>query len=232
MAPNCGRSRLAFGSTPDRLRHAAFPAQWRQPGACPLWRILGDRARTVWIDTDCATLRSDAPGSLRDAAIFVMSAPMWASFGALLDSVRSSEPSFVGLHGATVYQYLPRHPDLWAVFNTYMTTQSQLHNAAIVDAYDFSGVRTLVDVGRGHGATPAAVLSGYPTMKGILFDLPEVVGQTERLAIAGQSDRCQVIGGDMLSSVPAGGDAYMIKRVMMDKIDSDAEIILATVSRS
>lgn len=30
----------------------------------------------------------------------------------------------------------------------------------------------------------------------------------------------------MLRSIPAGGDAYMIKRVMMDKIDSDAETIL------
>jgi hypothetical protein len=33
-----------------------------------------------------ATLRSDAPASLRDAAIFVMSHPLWRSFGAILDT--------------------------------------------------------------------------------------------------------------------------------------------------
>jgi hypothetical protein len=173
-----------------------------------------------------ATLRSDTPDSLRDAAIFVMSAPMWATCGALLDTLRSGEPSFVGLHNATVYQYLAKHPELGAVFNRYMTTQSNLHNAAIVDAYDFSRVRTLVDVGGGHGATLAAVLRRYPTMKGILFDLPEVVIMSERLETSDLADRCEVVGGDMLHSVPAGGDAYMIKRVMMDKTDSDAETIL------
>jgi O-methyltransferase domain len=173
-----------------------------------------------------ATLRSDVPDSLRSAAIFAMSAPIWASCGTLLDSLRRGEPSFVGLHNATVYQYLPKHPELWAVFNNYMTTQSNLHNAAIVDAYDFSGMRTLVDVGGGHGATLAAVLRRYPTMKGILFDLPEVVIDSARLETSKFSNRCEIIGGDMLRSVPAGGDAYMIKRVMMDKIDRDAETIL------
>jgi hypothetical protein len=173
-----------------------------------------------------ATLRSDVPGSLRDAAIFVMSAPMRASCGALLESLRTGQPSFVGLHNATIYQYLPQHPDLWAVFNSYMTTQSKLHNAAIVDAYDFSGLQTLVDVGGGHGATLAAVLRRYPTMKGVLFDLPEVVSQSARLETSDVIDRCVTVGGDMLRSVPAGGDVYMIKRVMMDKTDSDAELIL------
>ena len=77
---------------------------------------------------------------------------------ALLDTLRSSAPSFVRLHDATVYEYLAKNPELGAVFNRYMTTQSNLHNAAIVDACDFSEVRTLVDVGGGHGATLAAVL--------------------------------------------------------------------------
>jgi len=172
------------------------------------------------------TLRSDAPHSLRDAAIFVMSPPMWTSCGALLDTLRSGKPSFVELHNATVYQYLAKHPELAAVFNRYMTAQSNLHNAAVVDAYDFSGIRTLVDVGGGHGATLAAVLRRYPTMKGILFDLPEVVSTSARLEISDLADRCEAAAGDMLHSVPAGGDAYMIKRVMMDKTDGDAETIL------
>jgi hypothetical protein len=171
-----------------------------------------------------ATLRSDAPDSLRHAAIFVMSAPMWATCGALLDTLRSSAPSFVGLHDATVYEYLAKNPELGAVFNRYMTTQSNLHNAAIVDAYDFSEVRTLVDVGGGHGATLAAVLRRHPSVRGILFDLPEVVATSARLEMSDLADRCEVTEGDMLHSVPAGGDVYMIKRVMMDKTDSDAEI--------
>jgi len=45
-----------------------------------------------------------------------------------------------------------------------------------------------------------------------------------RLEMSDLADRCEVTEGDMLHSVPAGGDVYMIKRVMMDKTDSDAEI--------
>jgi hypothetical protein len=173
-----------------------------------------------------ATLRSDAPDSLRDRAIIRMSAPMWAACGTLLDAVRSGEPSFVRLHNATFYEYLAEHPDLLAVFNRSMTAQSHQHNTAIVEAYDFSGIRMLVDVGGGQGATLAAVLRRYPAMRGILFDLPEVAAATTWLETSDLADRCEVVGGDMLQSVPAGGDAYMIKRVMMDKSDRAAETVL------
>jgi hypothetical protein len=173
-----------------------------------------------------ATLRSDTPDSIRDAAIFMMSAPLWASCGSLLDTLRDGEPAFVKLHNTTVYQYLADHPAAAAVFNRFMATQSNLHNAAIVDAYDFSGIRTLVDVGGGHGATLAAVLHRYPSVKGILFDLPEVIA-TSRAEMSGLAGRCEIVGGDMLRAVPVGGDAYMIKRVMMDRFDDDAKIILS-----
>jgi O-methyltransferase domain len=171
------------------------------------------------------TLRSDAPDSLRDKAIFEISAPIWLAWGSLLDALRSGSPSFPQLHHATIYEYLAEHAELGAVFNRFMTAQSNLHNAAIVDAYDFSGVRTLVDVGGGHGATLAAVLQRYPTMKGILFDLPGVAA-TARFEASDFAGRCDAVGGNMLQSVPPGGDAYLIKRVMMDKTDADAVIVL------
>jgi hypothetical protein len=172
-----------------------------------------------------ATLRSDVPASLRDAAIFVMSPPIWRSIGTLLDTLRSGDPVFVSLHKASIYEWIARDTELGSVFHGFMTTQSNMHNAAIVDAYDFSGVGTIVDVGGGHGATLAAILRRYPTMKGILFDLPEVVAAA-RLDASDITGRCEVVGGDMLHSVPAGGDVYMIKRVIMDRRDNDAKTIM------
>ena len=65
--------------------------------------------------------------------------------------------------------------------------------------------------------------SDIPTMTGILFDLPEVVASARWEASEG---RCKVIGGDMLQSVPTGGDVYLIKRVMMDKTDEEAITVL------
>jgi O-methyltransferase len=171
------------------------------------------------------TLRSDVSNSLRDKAIFEISAPMWSAWGSFIDALRSGAPSFPRVHNATVYEYLAKHAELGVVFNRFMTAQSNLHNAAIVDSYDFSGVRTVVDVGGGHGATLTAVLERYPTMKGILFDLPEVV-TTARFEASDVAARCEVVGGNMLQSIPAGGDAYVIKRVMMDKTDDEAITVL------
>jgi O-methyltransferase len=46
------------------------------------------------------------------------------------------------------------------------------------------------------------------------------------LSTAGLRDRCAIIGGDMLESVPAGADLYMIKRVLMIWGDDDAIQVL------
>ena len=178
-----------------------------------------------------ATLRSNVPDSMRDKAIFETSPALWAAAGGLLDTVRDGAPSFPRLHDASIYQYLAGNADLGAAFNRYMTAQSNRHNAAIVDAYDFENVLTLIDVGGGHGATLAAVLRRYPAMHGVLFDLPEVVTTTlfEELDMA---DRCEARGGDMLREIPTGGDAYIIKRVMMDKTDEDAVMVLRNCRES
>ena len=50
--------------------------------------------------------------------------------------------------------------------------------AAMLEAYDFSGVITLADIGGGNGSLLSAVLGQYPQMRGILFDLPGVAGRT------------------------------------------------------
>ena len=172
-----------------------------------------------------ATLRSDAPDSVRDMAIFMASAPMWQSWGSLLDSLMAGEPSFPRLYDASLYQYLTEHVDLGAVFNRFMTAQSNLHNAAVVEAYDFSGIQKLIDIGGGHGGTLNAILARYPQMKGVAFDLPEVVA-TANPESSGLAERCQFIGGNMLESVPAGGDCYVIKRVLMDHTDEEAIAVL------
>jgi hypothetical protein len=50
-----------------------------------------------------------------------------------------------------------------------MTAQSKLHNDAVVEAYDFARIQTLIDVGGGHGAALNAILARYPQMKGVCF---------------------------------------------------------------
>jgi precorrin-6B methylase 2 len=173
-----------------------------------------------------ATLRSEGAGSVRDWALYVGAPAIWQALQRLGDTVRTGEPSFVLAHGMPVYEYMAEHPALGGVFDRWMTQQSDAHNAAIVSAYDFSPFHTVADIGGGQGSTLAAILRGNPTQRGILFDVPKVVAHTAPLAAAGVADRCDVVGGDMMEALPAGADAYVIKRVLMIFGDEQAIRVL------
>ena len=61
----------------------------------------------------------------------------------------------------------------------------------MVDAYDFSPFKTIVDVGGSYGTLLAAILRRHPAARGILFDQPHVVAAAgEQLAAAGVAERC------------------------------------------
>lgn len=173
-----------------------------------------------------ATLRSDRPDSVRDWALCVGARQPWEAWGRLRETVMSGEPGFVLAHGMPTYQYLARHPELGALFDRWMTRQSEQHNAALVAAYDFSPFQTLADLGGGQGSTLAAILRANPSLRGILMDRPQVVADLTPLEAAGVADRCEVVAGDILAGVPGGVDAYLIKRVLMIWGDEPAVQVL------
>ena len=173
-----------------------------------------------------ATLRSDVTDSVRDRALFYGAPEMWPVWGDLRAAVMTGCSAFEHTHGQPFYDYLVEHPGVGAPFNRYMTTTSLQHNAGVLAAYDFAAVGTLVDVGGGHGATLAAVLQRYPALRGVLLDRPDVAGRGGVLEAAGVAGRCTVVGGDMLAGVPGGGDAYLVKWVLMDRPDDVAVRLL------
>jgi predicted O-methyltransferase YrrM len=108
-----------------------------------------------------------------------------------------------------------------------MTGRAASADVAIASDYDFSDVRTIVDVGGGHGLMLAAILRAWPQMRGVLLDRPSVAeGARERVAAAGLADRCQVLGGDFFESVPSGSDCYVLANVIHDWDDDRAVAIL------
>jgi hypothetical protein len=108
-----------------------------------------------------------------------------------------------------------------------MTNFSAAVSAAVVNAYDFSGIRKLVDVGGGHGLLLASILEKYPQMRGVLFDAPSVFeGAKEVIEAQGVGGRCEAVGGDFFASVPAGSDAYIMKHIIHDWDDERALTIL------
>jgi hypothetical protein len=172
-------------------------------------------------------LRTDVPGSFHGVARFVGSVAQWEAWGDLRYSIQTGESAFRHRFGMGLFEYQARHPDLLAAFQDAMTSFSGTESAAILAAYDFSGVRSIVDVGGGHGFLLEAILAAYPDTLGILLDLPHVADAAERrLGAAGLSGRCTVVGGDMFVSVPAGADLYILKSMLHGWEDEQAVAIL------
>ena len=67
----------------------------------------------------------------------------------------------------------------------------------------FEKIQSLVNVGGGIGGPLSGIVSAYPHMKGINFDLSHVV------ATAPEYDGITHIRGDMFSSIPAADAIYM-----------------------
>lgn len=162
-------------------------------------------------------LRSDAPGSVRDAVLFLVGEWFWRAWGGLLHSVRTGEPAFDRIYGMSNFEYWAHEPEAGAIHDAFFRAMTRTTNAPIVGAYDFSRFGIVVDVGGSTGALLAAILLAHPGVRGILFDLPHVVsGAGSVLAEAGVAARCEVVGGSFFESVPKGGDAYVLRYVIHD----------------
>jgi hypothetical protein len=177
--------------------------------------------------------QNDVPGSLRPRAIFDCEEAQWKAWGDVMHSVATGEPAFDRTHGTSFFDCLKAHAGVASGFNAVMADQTALWAQAVVEAYNFSGLGTLVDVGGGHGGLLAAILAAHPPVRGILYDQPDVVaGARPKLEAAGVAGRCDIIGGDFFEGVPAGGDAYLLKHILHDWDEPRCEGILRSCRRA
>jgi len=180
-----------------------------------------------------ATLRSDVPGSLRAWINMQSCEEHYRAWGDILHSVQSGESAFDHIFGMGPWQYRAQNPQSAKVFDEAMTSLTGVFNAAVLSSYSFSRFNMIVDVGGGNGSLLSAVLEANPGVRGVLFDLPRVIEKAaQRIATSGLRDRCQAISGDAFASVPAGGDAYILSRVIHDWDDERAIAILRNCRRA
>src|SRR6185369_15607144 len=173
------------------------------------------------------TLVTDAPGSLRWFAVSELGQEHYPAWGNLMHSVKTGEIAFDNFFGADVWKYFQQNPEDAAVFNNSMSNMTAAANEAITSLYDFSQFGTIVDIGGGHGGLITAILKKNPEVKGMLFDAPEVIeGARPKIEAAGLSDRLETVAGNFFKSVPAGGDAYIMKWIIHDWDDEKSNTIL------
>lgn len=172
-------------------------------------------------------LRSDVPGSMRDTAIFFSSHHCQRPWERADYSIRTGKPSFEMMYKASAWDWYASHPDDAAEFNAAMTALSGTLHKAAVESYDFTGIRTIMDVGGGHGSLLAQILARNPSVRGILFDLPHVItGAPRTFESMGVSSRATALGGSFFESVPSGADAHIMAHIIHDWDDEHSTRLL------
>jgi O-methyltransferase domain/Dimerisation domain len=172
-------------------------------------------------------LQIGVPGSMRDTVLFYCDKPLWQVWGDLLHSAETGETGYQHVFGLSLFDYNVQHPEHATLFNHMMTEWTASVAPTVAAAYDFSATATLVDVGGGHGQMLASILQAHPTLHGVLFDLPNVVkGAPPLLEAAGVAGRCEVLGGDAFTAVPADHETYLLSRVIHDWDDERALALL------
>ena len=177
-------------------------------------------------------LRADVPGSVRAMALWIADPFHFRVYAETLHAVRTGETVGEKVVGMPVFEYFPTDPELSERFNNAMTNFSAGVAPAALQAYDFSGIGTLVDIAGGHGMILSSIVRQYPGMRGILFDLDHVLaGAAPVLEQMGVKDRIQLATGDFFKAVPSGGDAYIMKHIIHDWDDEKATLILRNIRK-
>ncbi|KAH7690887.1 O-methyltransferase COMT-type protein [Dioscorea alata] len=128
---------------------------------------------------------------------------------------------FVKAHGMTFYENVDKNPHVSEMFNQdiFFNHTTVLLKKMLENYKGFESAHVLVDVGGGHGAILALILSKYPHIKAINFDLPHVVSKAKPI------QGVEFVGGDMLESVPSG-DAIILKSILHNWSDGNCVKIL------
>src|SRR6266581_7096207 len=157
-------------------------------------------------------LQTDVPGSLHSIAMLQGEPSQWSAWGDLAYSVQTGLPAFDHVHGEDFWTYLASHPEAARIFNEAMVGFTEMAVPAI-QAYDFTPISTLVDVGGGYGALLIKILTAYPQMRGSLIDHPAVIEEAQRrITAAGLAPHCELVSGSFFVDMPKGADAYLLKQ--------------------
>ncbi len=209
--------------------------------ADPLYRVLRLLAARGFFHEDAggafgltpagAHLCADHPESLRDRLSLAWQDLMWDAYRALPEALRTGATAFDLAHGRPLFEHLAQDPALAAAFGRAMARVSAREEQLIARDHAFGRYARVVDVGGGRGGLLDAVLAAHPQVRGVLFDRPEVLAEPANLPVARHGARCELVAGDFFEQVPAGGDLYVLKRILHDWDDESAERLLGVIRR-
>ena len=150
-------------------------------------RALAGAAYYNLLAAALSTLPAIATGLL--AWQFQLEGQKLQACGNLLHSVQTGSPAFDHVFGTGLFDYLQQNADAADTFNKGMSNLSSMLAYAVLMAYDFTSISSIVDIGGGEGRLLRKILEFNPQMRGAVLDMPATI------ETASQELRDDVCGG-------------------------------------
>lgn len=182
-------------------------------------------------------LRKDHPHTLRGVTLLEEGPEHYALWKHLPAMIRDGKQNaFIREFGRMAFEHAAHDAGYADVFNEAMSSFSSAQTAwalEALDAYDFSSITHLCDIGGGHGHMLCSLLAKYSHLRGTVLELPSVI-ENKALLWANKlnvEDRCTYAAGDMFVAIPAA-DAYVMKMIIHDWNDEECVQILSNISKA
>lgn len=200
----------------------------------PLYRMMRALAGVgIFTETEGGLFRNTplsqclTRGRLKAAALMFHSSWHDSMWDNLLYSLQTGNPAFDKVCGAPVFEWFQQNHREAEIFNEANAFKAAFSHAVIAQTYDFTGIRTITDVGGGLGSLMAAILKTHSHLEGVVADLPETAKQADATIKTNHLQaRMQAVACNFFMDIPAGSDAYLLSHVLHDWPDAKCVTIL------
>ncbi len=174
-------------------------------------------------------LTEDNPQSLKYASL------MWGdehylTMSKLTYALKQYKPQFQEIFGQSLFDYFNSHSEKGLIYNNAMKAYS-LDYDKVVDLYDFSSTKVIMDVGGGIGCLLEKILTNNSHIeKGILFELTSVTEHAKNEIISNSiKQKVEFVSGNFLEEIHPRADTIVISRILHDWDDETAIKILKNI---
>ncbi len=157
----------------------------------------------------------------------------WQAFGSMSYSLQTGKPAFNYLFKQGFFDYLAQDQQRAAQFDKGMATFSETENACVAQALDLENHTIIVDVGGGVGGLLTQIMQLNTTVRGVVYEIPHVCqAACDYIHEHNCINRIDVVSGSFLESIVAGGDLYILKRILHDWDDATCVQILKNCAQA
>jgi acetylserotonin O-methyltransferase len=200
--------------------------------ACVGLQLL-NRSGELYENTPAASayLCTESPRRLT-GYINYSNAILWKLWGNLEDAVREGTNRWQQTFGwdGPIFSNFFRTEESMREFLMAMHGYGLISSPHVVAAFDLSRFGRLIDLGGATGHLAIAACERYPSLKAVVFDLPEA-GPLAREIVGGSgvADRIEIVSGDFFVDPLPEGDLFSVGRILHDWTEAKVLALLQRI---